>query len=113
MSFETKSSFLVALAVFEIGSLVAALCPSSEVLIVGRAIQGLGSAGLLTGAFVVGTHSVRLQHRPVLFAAVGILYGVGALCGPLLGGAFTDTIGWRWCCEWSLQQSSLRPNKLS
>ncbi|KAL2430113.1 MFS-type efflux pump MFS1 [Exophiala dermatitidis] len=97
MSFETKSSFLLAQSVFEAGSLVAALCPSSEVLIVGRAIQGLGSAGLLTGAFVVGTHSVRLQQRPVLFAAVGILYGIGALCGPLLGGAFTDTIGWRWC----------------
>ncbi|EXJ86294.1 hypothetical protein A1O1_06664 [Capronia coronata CBS 617.96] len=97
MSFETKSSFLAALAVFEAGSLVAALCPSSEILILGRAIQGFGSAGLLTGAFMVGTHSVMLQYRPLLFAAVGILYGVGALCGPLLGGAFTDTIGWRWC----------------
>jgi MFS family permease len=98
MSFNTKSSFLVALVIFEIGSLIAAISPSSKTLIVGRAIQGVGSAGLLTGAFVVATHSVRLQHRPVLFAAVGILYGVGALCGPLLGGAFTDTIGWRWCC---------------
>ncbi|KIX09015.1 uncharacterized protein Z518_00093 [Rhinocladiella mackenziei CBS 650.93] len=97
MSFATKSSFLTALVIFEIGSLLAAICSSSSLLIVGRAIQGLGSAGLLTGAFVVGTHSVRLQHRPVLFAAVGILYGVGALCGPLLGGTFTDTIGWRWC----------------
>ncbi|KAJ9499942.1 hypothetical protein H2202_004332 [Exophiala xenobiotica] len=97
MSFNTKSSFLVALVIFEIGSLIAAISPSSKTLIVGRAIQGVGSAGLLTGAFVVATHSVRLQHRPVLFAAVGILYGVGALCGPLLGGAFTDTIGWRWC----------------
>jgi MFS family permease len=97
MSFETKSSFLSALAVFEAGSLICAVCNSSKVLIVGRAVQGLGSAGILTGAFVVGTHSVRLAKRPVLFAGVGILYGVGALCGPLLGGAFTDTIGWRWC----------------
>jgi len=97
MSFNTKSSFLVALAMFELGSLIAAISPSSNCLIIGRSIQGVGSAGLLTGAFVVATHSVRLQHRPVLFAAVGILYGVGALCGPLLGGAFTDTIGWRWC----------------
>ncbi|KAK4943703.1 hypothetical protein LTR10_016800 [Elasticomyces elasticus] len=97
MSFQTKTSYLAALVIFEIGSLVAAISPSSNALIVGRAIQGLGSAGLLTGAFVVGTHSVRLQHRPVLFAGVGILYGVGSLTGPLIGGAFTDTIGWRWC----------------
>lgn len=97
MTFHTKSSFLTALAVFELGSLIGAIAPSSEVLIVGRAIQGLGSAGILTGSFVVGTHSVRMAKRPVLFAGVGILYGVGALCGPLLGGAFTDSIGWRWC----------------
>ncbi|KAI1615529.1 DNA repair protein RAD50 [Exophiala viscosa] len=97
MSFQTKTSYLAALVIFEIGSVVAATSPSSNALIVGRAVQGLGSAGLLTGAFVVGTHSVRLQHRPVLFAGVGILYGVGSLTGPLIGGAFTDTIGWRWC----------------
>ena len=97
MTFETKASFLTALAIFELGSLIGAIAVSSEDLIVGRAIQGLGSAGILTGAFVVGTHSVRLAKRPVLFAFVGILFGVGALCGPLLGGAFTDTIGWRWC----------------
>ncbi|KAK5047592.1 hypothetical protein LTR84_006689 [Exophiala bonariae] len=97
MSFATKSTFLVALAIFQVGSIIVAACPSSDVLIVGRAIQGVGSAGLLTGAFVVATHAVRIEQRPVLFALVGILYGVGALCGPLLGGALTDTIGWRWC----------------
>ena len=97
MSFETKSTFLGALGVFELGSLLAALAPSSKALIVGRAVQGLGSAGILTGSFVVSTHVVRMQTRPILFAGVGILYAVGALAGPLLGGAFTDTIGWRWC----------------
>lgn len=96
-SFNIKSSFLIALSVFQIGSLICALAPNSEVLIFGRAVQGVGSAGILTGSFVVATHSVRLSARPVLFAFVGILYGVGALCGPLLGGAFTVTIGWRWC----------------
>lgn len=97
MSFSTKPSFLVALCVFEAGSLLCALAPSSIALILGRAIQGVGSAGVLTGSFVVGTHSVKLAARPLLFAGVGILYATGALCGPLIGGALTDTIGWRWC----------------
>lgn len=96
-TFSIKPSFLAALGIFQIGSLVCALTPSSTVLIIGRAVQGVGSAGILTGSFVVATHSVRLSARPVLFAFVGILYAVGALCGPLLGGAFTVTIGWRWC----------------
>jgi predicted MFS family arabinose efflux permease len=97
MTFSTKKAFILALVVFEIGSLMCALSPSSPVLIVGRAVQGVGSTGILTGVFVVCTYSVRLQTRPVLFAFVGILYALGALCGPLLGGAFTNTIGWRWC----------------
>lgn len=96
MAFNVRWTFLVALAVFEIGSVIGGVAPSSTVFILGRAVQGLGSAGILTGSFIVGTHSVRLQKRPVLFACVGILYGVGALCGPLLGGILTDLLNWRW-----------------
>lgn len=96
MAFDVRWTFLVALAIFEIGSLIGGLAPSSNVLILSRAVQGVGSAGILTGSFIVGTHSVRLQKRPVLFAGVGILYGAGALCGPLLGGILTDLVNWRW-----------------
>lgn len=96
-SFDIKWSFLAAVAIFEVGSLICATAPLSKALIVGRAIQGLGSAGVLTGSFVVGTHSVCLSRRPILFAFVGILYGVGALCGPMLGGAFSQLLSWRWC----------------
>ncbi|KAK5097777.1 hypothetical protein LTR70_002819 [Exophiala xenobiotica] len=96
-SFHVKWSFLVAVAVFELGSLICSVAPSSRAFIIGRAIQGLGSAGTLTGSFVVGTHSVRLDKRPVLFAFVGVLYGTGSLCGPMLGGVFSQLITWRWC----------------
>ncbi len=96
MTFNTKTTFLISLVIFEIGSLICGISPTSAVLIVGRAVQGLGSAGVLTGSFVIITHSVPLDKRPIYFAAIGILFGIGALVGPLLGGVFADTISWRW-----------------
>ena len=109
MSFNTKATFLASLAIFELGSLICGVSPSSPVLILGRAIQGLGSVGVLTGSLVTVTHSVPLQKRPVHFAAIGILSGIGAVVGPLLGGAFTDAVSWRWCCK----SESWRPKSLA
>jgi len=53
--FSVRWVFLVALALFEIGSVVCAAAPSSAVLIAGRAIAGVGSAGILTGGLTVAT----------------------------------------------------------
>ncbi|MCJ1249586.1 hypothetical protein MMC30_006812 [Trapelia coarctata] len=100
--FNVKWSFLIALVVFEIGSLICAVAPNSTVLVVGRAIAGWGSAGILTGSFVVVAHSVPLQKRPVYTAAVGVMFGVGAFVGPILGGVFTERTGWRWCFYFNL-----------
>ncbi len=49
---------------FEFGSLICALAKSSEMLIVGRAIAGMGAAGLFSGALVILTYSVALRQRP-------------------------------------------------
>ena len=61
--FNLKIVFLVALFLFELGSVVAAAAPSSTALIIGRAIAGLGNAGLLSGATLIITHSVPLKKR--------------------------------------------------
>lgn len=107
MAFDTKWTFLLALITFEVGSLICGISPNSATLVVGRAVQGLGSAGILTGSFVIGTHSVRLDKRPVLFAGVGMLFGVGALCGPMIGGVLTDLVTWRWCFYLNLPVGSV------
>jgi MFS family permease len=60
-NFNIKWSFLAAVVVFAAGSLICVLAPTSAILIFRRAFAGCGSAGILTGAFVVVAHSVRLQ----------------------------------------------------
>lgn len=63
--FPVKWVFLGAIGVFEVGSAVCGAAPSSEALIVGRAIAGMGSAGIFSGALVIVSHSVPLHKRPM------------------------------------------------
>ncbi|CAK5266485.1 unnamed protein product [Mycena citricolor] len=92
-----KWVFISAIAVFEIGSAVCGSAPSSGALIGGRAIAGLGSSGIFSGAFIIVAHIVPLAKRPIFNGLFGAIYGVSSVVGPLLGGAFTDKVSWRWC----------------
>jgi MFS family permease len=73
MLFNMKWSYLISLGLFELGSLVCGIAPNSATLIIGRSIAGLGSAGILTGSFVVVSHAVPLRQRPILTAVVGLM----------------------------------------
>ncbi|KAI0849675.1 MFS general substrate transporter [Daldinia vernicosa] len=95
--FNIKWSYLLSMFVFEIGSIISGFAPSSATLIIGRAIAGFGSAGILTGSFVIVATAVPLTVRPIYTAVVGLMFGVGATVGPLIGGVFTDLVTWRWC----------------
>lgn len=72
--FDVRWSFLAALGLFELGSLICGAAPSSNALIVGRAIAGLGCAGVFAGCLVIISMSVPLAKRPVYMAAVGSMY---------------------------------------
>lgn len=68
-----KWTFLSGIFIFEVGSLICGVAPSSKVLIAGRAIAGTGSAGILTGAYVVVARSTPLQKRPLYVGIVGMM----------------------------------------
>ena len=78
-----KWVFLSALVIFEIGSLVCGVTPNSLGLILGRAIAGIGAAGLFSGAILIIANSVPLEKRPLYTGIVGGMYGIASVAGPL------------------------------
>ncbi|OCK94728.1 putative efflux pump antibiotic resistance protein [Cenococcum geophilum 1.58] len=95
--FSIKLVFLVALCIFELGSIVCATAPHSTALIVGRAIAGLGAAGLFPGSVLILMHSCPLEKRPTFLGFINAMFGVASIAGPFIGGAFADRATWRWC----------------
>ncbi|KAL7954988.1 major facilitator superfamily domain-containing protein, partial [Trichoderma compactum] len=95
--FPLKISFLGAMAVFELGSLICGAAPSSTVFIIGRTIAGIGAAGVSSGAYTICAYISEPKKRAVHTAILGAVLGIGSILGPLLGGVFSEKSTWRWC----------------
>lgn len=94
--FGPKNVYLVGLAVFTIASLACGLASSLEMLIVARAVQGLGAALMTPQTMAVITRTFPPQRRGAAMGLWGATAGVATLVGPLAGGLLVDGLGWEW-----------------
>jgi len=90
--YSTKWVFLISLVIFEAGSALCGAAPSSVAFIIGRAIAGLGSAGIFTGGMMIILPLIPLRKRPTYTSFFGMVFGVASVLGPVMGGAFTDKV---------------------
>ncbi|MEU5400052.1 MDR family MFS transporter [Streptomyces sp. NPDC005963] len=94
--FGRKLVFQVSAVIFITGSFLCGLAGNMTLLIVWRGMQGIGAGGLMVTSMALIADVVPLRERGKYQGAIGAVFGVATVIGPLLGGWFTDQWSWRW-----------------
>ena len=94
--FGRRRLLLLGLALFTFASLLCGLAPGAGTLNAARALQGVGAALQLSAALAVLGHEFRGADRARAFGFWGTVIGLAVALGPLVGGAITSSVGWRW-----------------
>lgn len=85
-----KPLLLVATVIFFSGSLICAVGNTIAIFLFGRAVQGLGAAGLITLVNICVSDSFSLRDRGLYFGLISVVWALASGVGPVLGGVFTE-----------------------
>jgi EmrB/QacA subfamily drug resistance transporter len=94
--FGRKAVFQAAVTFFVLGSVLCGLAQSMVMLVAARALQGIGGGAITVTATALIGEVIPLRDRGRYQGALGAVFGVTTVIGPLLGGYFTDHLSWRW-----------------
>lgn len=91
-----KRTYLGSLVIFGVASLACGLAPTIEVLVLARAVQGIGGAAMLATTLAIVNVTYHGRDRGVALGIWGVVAGAAAAVGPVAGGLLTEFLGWRW-----------------
>ncbi|KAL8952149.1 MAG: hypothetical protein Q9222_001926 [Ikaeria aurantiellina] len=95
--FNIKWLYLGFVVLFEIGSAISGAAPTTNALIVGRMIAGVGGCGMYIGSLTFFSVITTPKERPMYVSLITPVWGVGTVLGPIVGGALAQSsVGWRW-----------------
>ena len=94
--FGRKTVFGAAVLFFLGGSVLCGIANSMSMLVASRALQGIGGGAIMVTAMALIGEVIPLRDRGRYQGALGAVFGVTTVIGPLLGGFFTDHLSWRW-----------------
>ncbi|CAO3595224.1 unnamed protein product [Absidia cylindrospora] len=94
--FGRKWTLVTSICIFLLGSLLCGVATSMIMLIICRAVAGIGSAGIFSGVFVIISEMVPLEKRGSYQGLINSVFALASVFGPLIGGSFTDHLTWRW-----------------
>ncbi|KAI0436761.1 MFS general substrate transporter [Xylaria telfairii] len=102
-AFNMKWMFIITVLLFDIGSALCGAAPSMAALIVGRVIAGAGGTGIYLGTLNFVTALTAPNERGLYTTLTGFFWGIGAVLGPVVGGAFSvSSATWRWAFYFNL-----------
>jgi EmrB/QacA subfamily drug resistance transporter len=94
--FGRKAVFQASILFFFVGSVLCGMSSTMTMLVASRTLQGIGGGAIMVTAMAVIGEVIPLRERGRYQGALGAVFGVTTVIGPLLGGFFTDNLSWRW-----------------
>ncbi|PLB35610.1 MFS general substrate transporter [Aspergillus candidus] len=105
---DAKWLYIISSIVFNVGSALCGAAPNMDSLIVGRVLAGMGGNGMYLGVMTLLSVNTSDRERPGYLSFVGLVWGVGTVLGPVVGGAFVESPAtWRWAFYINLCVSGL------
>ncbi|KAH8721526.1 major facilitator superfamily domain-containing protein [Phaeosphaeriaceae sp. PMI808] len=96
-TFNMKWVYVATVLLFEVGSALCGGAPNMTALIVGRVLAGAGGSGIYLGSLQYFTVMTVEKERGFYMSLIGVFWGLGAILGPVIGGAFAvSSATWRW-----------------